>query len=82
MITKIEKYGANWCAPCRLVDKALEQVPSEIEVIKIDVEENEELAKEKNIRSIPVLIFYNERNEEINRFVGAASYEKIKEFIQ
>lgn len=82
MIVKIEKYGASWCAPCKLVDKALEQVPDNIEVIKIDIEENEELALDKKIRNIPVLIFYDENNNEINRLVGAISIDKINSVIK
>lgn len=81
MIKKIEKYGASWCAPCKLIDKTLENVPNTIELIKIDVEDNPELAEEKKIRSIPVLIFYDENNTEINRLTGAVSWNKIEEII-
>lgn len=82
MIKKIEKYGASWCAPCNLIDKTLENVPSNIELIKIDVEDSPELAEEKKIRSIPVLIFYDENNTEINRLTGAVSWNKIEEIIR
>lgn len=82
MIKKIEKYGASWCAPCKLIDKTLENVPSNIELIKIDVEDSPELAEEKKIRSIPVLIFYDENNTEINRLTGAVSWNKIEEIIR
>lgn len=70
MIVKIEKYGASWCMPCKVLDKTLEQV-SGIEIVKHDVDEEPELTEEKKIRNVPVLIFYNENNEEVDRIVGA-----------
>lgn len=70
MIVKIEKYGASWCMPCKVLDKTLEQV-SGIEIIKHDVDEEPELTEEKKIRNVPVLILYNENNEEVDRIVGA-----------
>lgn len=70
MIVKIEKYGASWCMPCKVLDKTLEQV-SGVEIVKYDVDEEPELTEEKKIRNVPVLIFYNENNEEVDRIVGA-----------
>nr|DAX08723.1 MAG TPA: TRX family protein [Bacteriophage sp.] len=70
MIVKIEKYGAGWCMPCKVLDKTLEQV-SGVEIVKHDVDEEPELTEEKKIRNVPVLIFYNENNEEVDRIVGA-----------
>ena len=68
MIKKIEKFGACWCGPCKMLDKTLEQMMSSgklegIEVVKFDVDDYEELAEERKIRNVPVLIYYNENNE-------------------
>ena len=40
-----------------------------------------DLTTEKGIRNIPVLIFYNENNEEVNRTVGSIPWSKIQEII-
>ena len=79
MITKIEKYGSSWCGPCKMLDKTLEQI-TEIDVVKYDVDEYEDLATEKGIRNIPVLIFYD-GDKEVDRLIGAASLNKINEII-
>lgn len=79
MITHIEKYGSSWCGPCKMLDKTLEQV-TEINVIKYDVDEYEDLATEKGIKNIPVLIFYD-GDKEVDRLVGAVSLNKINEII-
>ena len=79
MITHIEKFGATWCGPCKLLDKTLEQI-TDISIVKYDVDEYEDLTSEKNIRNIPVLIFYDGDNE-VDRLVGAVSLSKINEII-
>lgn len=80
MITHIEKYGAEWCGPCRVVDATLDQI-TDIDIIRYDVDESEELAAEKKIRNIPVLIFYDGDNE-VDRLVGAVSLETINKVIE
>lgn len=81
MITKIEKYGATWCGPCKSLDKTLEKVKN-IEIEKIDVDEcPENLLQEKGIRSVPVLIFYDGVLE-MERTVGAVSLETINNIIE
>lgn len=80
MITHIEKYGALWCGPCKALDKTLAQI-TEVDVIKYDVDEDEDLAMEKKIRSVPVLIFYD-GDREVERLVGAVSLDTINKTIE
>lgn len=80
MITHIEKYGSTYCGPCRVLDKTLEQL-TEVDVIKYDVDEYEDLAMQKNIRSVPVLIFYDGDNE-VDRLIGAVSLDTINKVIE
>lgn len=79
MITRIEKYSAAWCGPCKMLDRTLEQV-KDVEIVKYDVDEYEDLATEKGIRNIPVLIFYD-GDKEVDRLIGAVSLNKINEII-
>ena len=70
MIVRTEKFGSAFCGPCKVLDKTLEQV-SGVEIVKYDVDEYEDLAEKRNIRNVPVLIFYDENNKEVDRLVGA-----------
>lgn len=81
MIDRIEKYGAVWCGPCRALDNTLKQV-TEVDVVKYDVDEDEDLAIKKNIRNVPVLIFYDTDNNEVERLVGAVSLSTINKVIE
>ena len=80
MITHIEKFGASYCGPCKVLDKTLQQI-TKVDVIKYDVDEYEDLAMEKNIRNVPVLIFYDGDNE-VDRLIGAVSLEAINKVIE
>ena len=80
MITRIEKYGSSWCQPCKVLDRTLQQI-TDIDIIKYDIDEYEDLAIEKGIRSIPVLIFYD-GDKEVDRLMGAVPLNTINETIK
>jgi len=67
------QYTASWCGPCRQLSPRLANISSSydnIAFVKIDVDENMELAQNLLIRSVPTVIIY--KGEEIlNRSQGA-----------
>ena len=73
-------FYANWCGPCKMIAPQLEKVESDIKVVKVDVDEFEDLAKEYGVMSIPTLILFNE-GKEIKRTIGFIDKEKIEKFI-
>jgi len=75
-------FYATWCGPCKMVAKTIEKYEEEINdvtVIKINVDEDSEIAGEYGIRSIPTLI-YMEHGEIIDRKTGNMSLEDLKIF--
>lgn len=59
-------FWAKWCGPCKMIAPILEEISNErkdIKIVKIDVDENKELALEYKIRSIPTLMLI--KNKEI-----------------
>lgn len=81
MITQIEKFGSSWCAPCRVLDKTLEKVTG-VTINKYDVDQFEDLAAERGVRNIPVMIFRDENDQEVERIIGAVSLDKINEVLE
>jgi len=80
MELKIIDLYTNWCAPCRTLAPILEAVTQElnIELVKIDIEENDELAEYYKVRSIPTLIFMKE-GVEVGRHIGMIQKDKLIE---
>lgn len=62
-------FWAEWCGPCRSLAPLLEEVANEmgddIQIVKVNVDENGELAQKFGIRSIPTMIFF--KNGEANK---------------
>ena len=61
-VTLVDFY-ADWCGPCKMLAPQLEQLAEkrqDINVIKIDVDQHEELAAEFNIRVVPTLILFKD----------------------
>ena len=56
-------FYADWCGPCRMISPIVEELSNEIEglkVIKINVDEREDVAKIYGIMSIPTLILFRD----------------------
>ena len=83
MIT-ILKFESDSCPQCKALSITLERISKEnkIDIKNIDIEEdnNQDLIRKYNIRSIPTIIFLNE-DKEYNRLVGNQSYAIINKII-
>ena len=76
---KFYKFYADWCGPCKVLTTILNKAQIEYEPINVD--NNEELVKKYNIRTIPVFMAVNDNDIEIDRFVGVKSVDAIKQWI-
>ncbi len=72
------KFGATWCAPCKVMDKQLETLGVSYE--SVDIEEQAERATYANIRSVPTLIKYDDNGKETAR-ANSMSLQALKEFL-
>ena len=73
-------FYANWCGPCKMLAPELERVESNIKVIKVDVDEFEDLAREYGVMSIPTLVLF-EDGKELKRTIGFMDKDRIQNFI-
>ena len=72
-------FWASWCGPCRelgpVVD-ALGEELTDVKVVKINVDEERELAKKYRVFSIPTLVVIKD-GQPVNKSVGVKSREEI-----
>ena len=73
-------FYANWCGPCKMIAPELEKVESSIKVVKVDVDEFEELSRTYGVMSIPTLILF-ENGKEVKRNIGFMDKDRIQKFI-
>jgi thioredoxin 1 len=71
---------ASWCAPCRAMEPALEAVAKEfdgkVDIAKLNVDENPELAQSLDVMSIPTLMLFKD-GKPVNRLVGLATKDRL-----
>lgn len=76
-------FWATWCGPCRMIAPILEEISREredIKVCKVNVDEEQELAIQHGIMSIPTLIYFK-NGEKVAQSVGVIPKEKILSYI-
>ena len=70
----IVDFWATWCGPCRMLSPLLDEVEEEmadkITVVKVNVDDADEIAMRYRIMSIPTLIFFKD-GRMVDRSVGA-----------
>jgi thioredoxin 1 len=67
-------FGADWCAPCRIVAPVVEQLAADydgrVKVGAVDVDANSETAVRFGIRNLPTILFFN-AGRQVDALVGA-----------
>ena len=68
---------ATWCGPCKMLSPILDEISEEIattKFYKVDVDDNEDIAREYNVMSIPTVLVFKD-GELTNTIVGLKSRE-------
>ena len=58
-------FYATWCGPCKMLAPELEAISDKVNIVKIDVDENENLCKRFGIISVPTLIYFKTKDDYI-----------------
>ncbi|MCP4725716.1 MAG: thioredoxin [bacterium] len=78
-------FWAEWCAPCKMIAPAIDEIAKEyegkIKVGKVDVDNNPTISMKYQIRSIPSLLVFKDGNV-ATQLVGAVPKPQIKNMIE
>jgi len=78
-------FFAEWCGPCKMMSPILKEVKEELQdkisIIKIDVDKNQSLASQYQVRGVPTLVLYN-KGQQVWRQSGLVKKREILSIIQ
>lgn len=73
-------FYADWCGPCKMMGPIIEEIANELQgkakVGKINVDENQDLAIQYEVMSIPTMVVFK-NGKEAKRFVGVRDKEEL-----
>jgi thioredoxin 1 len=77
-------FWAEWCAPCRALAPTLEEIADELSaklnIVKLDVDANQDAAAQFGIRSIPTMILFK-GGQPVDQIMGKVPKATLVEFI-
>ena len=78
-------FTATWCGPCQKIKPLLEKISegsdsSKLEIYMIDIDENDKIASEFKIRSVPSFYLYHKK--ELKGQTGGADIKKVQELLK
>ncbi|WP_411965770.1 thioredoxin family protein [Haloferax sp. YSMS24] len=80
MTVRLLDFYADWCGPCKTQDPILDDLEGDFENVefeKVDVDEEQDVANQYQVRSLPTLIIENDDGI-VDRFVGVTQREDIE----
>ena len=73
-------FSAEWCVPCQTLGPIMDQVSTQIQVQKFNIDYEADLITKYGVRNIPTVVLV-ENEQEVRRFTGVKSYNDIIRFV-
>jgi len=80
---KVLDFYADWCNPCKMLAPIITKVTNDnnIELEKVNIEDNDDLCVKYNVRNIPTVIVVDDNDVEVKRFSGTKTEVDLREFL-
>lgn len=81
---KVLKFYAEWCGPCKALTQVIKNAGDKITmpIEEVDIDNNLMMAQTFNIRSVPVMVVVDDKENELRRKVGMMNEAQLLDFLK
>ena len=83
---KVYKFYAEWCQPCKMlskvIDDAKEKIDPSVEFVELDIDAEMMTAVNYNVRGVPTMVIVDENDKEVKRQSGYMNEETLLAFLK
>ena len=74
-------FWAPWCGPCRMMGPLVEELSNEVKICKVNIDDEDDLAVEYNVTSIPCIVVF-EDGKEVVRSIGLKPKDELLKLVK
>ena len=81
---KLYKFYAEWCQPCKMLSKVIEDAKDKIttEVVSFDIDQEMMTAINYGVRGVPTMVLVDDEGKEIKRQSGYMNEQQLLKFLE
>lgn len=79
---KLIKFYAEWCQPCKMLSRIMEDVDLGIPVDNIDIDKDMNTAMQYGVRGVPMLVIVDEHGNTVRTKSGMMSEQQLLDFVK
>ena len=79
---KLLKFYAEWCQPCKMLSRVMEDVELGVEVQEVDIDKDMDTARSYNVRGVPMLVMVDDAGVAVRTKSGYMNEADLLKFVK
>ena len=79
---KLIKFYAEWCQPCKMLSRIMEDIDLGVPIENIDIDKNMDIAMQYGVRGVPMLVLVDEQGNTLKTKSGLLNEQQLFDFVK